>query len=94
MARWPEIHADRLTSDHPASGTSATFTFDALGRFRTRVLSAGGTGTYGYLGTGEQVVRIPNSGGTTTDSIVDPAGNRRGESGLDRAAHDLRLRWG
>jgi len=71
-------HADRLTGITPASGTSATFTFDALGRFRTRVLSAGGTDTYSYLGTGEQVVRIANDGGTTTDSIIDAAGNRLG----------------
>ena len=40
--------------------------------------TAGGTDTYWYLGTGEQVVRIANSGGTTTDSILDPAGNRLG----------------
>ncbi len=69
---------DRLTGITPASGASATFTLDALGRHRTRVLSAGGTDTYSYLGTSEQVVRIANSSGTTTDSIIDPAGNRLG----------------
>jgi hypothetical protein len=64
--------------DSPRTDIDATFTLDALGHHRTRVLSAGGTDTYSHLGTGEQVVRIANSGGTTTDSIVDPAANRQG----------------
>jgi RHS repeat-associated protein len=72
--------AGKLTGiDGPAagSGDAAAFTFDALGRFRTRVLS-GSTDTYSYLGTTETVLRIANSGGTTTDSLVDSAGNRLG----------------
>jgi RHS repeat-associated protein len=72
--------AGKLTGlDGPAAGTgdAATFTFDALGRFRTRVLS-GSTDTYSYLGTTETVLRIANSGGTTTDSLVDSAGTRLG----------------
>jgi hypothetical protein len=45
--------AGKLTAiDGPAAGTAddVDFTFDALGRFRTRVL-AGSSDTYGYLGT-------------------------------------------
>jgi hypothetical protein len=49
---------DRLTEIN-ASGTAddATFTLDALGRFRTRVTAAG-TDTYSYLDTSETVTRI------------------------------------
>jgi RHS repeat-associated protein len=70
--------AGKLTGlDGPVagSGDAATFTFDALGRFKTRVLS-GSTDTYSYLGTTETVLRINNSVGGITDSLVDSAGNR------------------
>jgi hypothetical protein len=71
--------ADKLTGINAAgSANDATFTFDALGRFRTRVL-AGSTDTYRYAGTSETVLRISNSSGpTVTDSIVSPAGDRLG----------------
>ena len=73
--------ADKLTSIN-AGGTpnDATFTFDALGRFRTRALAGGTTtDTYSYAGTSETVLRITNSSGpTVTDSIISPAGDRLG----------------
>jgi RHS repeat-associated protein len=69
---------DHLTAiDATGSANDATFTIDALGRFRTRVL-ASSTDTYSYVGTSETVTRIANSGGTTTDSVVRPAGDRLG----------------
>ena len=70
---------DKLTKIDPTGTTNdATFTFDALGRFRTRVL-ASSTDTYSYAGTSETVLRISNSSGpTVTDSIVSPAGDRLG----------------
>ena len=69
---------DRLTEIN-ASGTAndATFTLDALGRFRTRVIAAG-TETYSYVESSETVARIAGPGGATTDSIVSPAGDRLG----------------
>ena len=71
--------AGKMTAiDAAGTANDATFTFDALGRFRTRVL-AGSTDTYSYAGTSETVVRISNSSGpTVTDSIVSPAGDRLG----------------
>ena len=69
---------DKLTGIDAAGTTNdATFTFDALGRFRTRVL-AGSTDTYSYLGSGETVLRIANSVAGTTDSPVSPEGDRLG----------------
>ena len=69
---------DHLTAiDAAGTANDATFTLDALGRFRTRV-TASGTDTYSYLATSETVVRIATSGGTTTDSVVSPAGDRLG----------------
>jgi RHS repeat-associated protein len=70
------INASGLAND-------TTFTYDALGRIRTRATgntsSPTSTDTYSYVGSGETVARISNSvGPTTTDSIVDPAGNRLG----------------
>ncbi len=75
--------ANKLTGiDAAGTANDAVFTFDAFGRFRTRVLAtASGTDTYSYAGTGETVVRIANTiSGTTvdTDSIVSPAGDRLG----------------
>ena len=44
---------DRLTAiDAPGTANDATFTLDALRRFRTRVIAAG-TETYSYLDTSE-----------------------------------------
>jgi RHS repeat-associated protein len=71
--------ADKLTGiDASGTANDATFTFDALGRFKTRALS-GSTDTYSYAGTAETVLRISNSSGpTVTDSIVSPSGDRLG----------------
>jgi RHS repeat-associated protein len=68
--------ADRLTAITPASGNAATFTLDALGRFRTRTVG-GATDTYAYLGTTETAYEIANASGTT-DSVVDQTGARAG----------------
>ena len=52
---------DHLTAiDATGTANDATFTIDALGRNRTRVL-ASSTDTYSYLGTGETVTRVANS---------------------------------
>ena len=63
-----------------AESPRAAFTFDALGRNRTRELgplgSPSSTDTYSYVGPSETVTRISNSGGTVTDSLVDPIGDR------------------
>lgn len=71
--------AGRLTSiDAAGTANDATFTLDALGRFRTRVLATS-TDTYSYVGASETVARISNSAGPTiSDSIVSPAGDRLG----------------
>ena len=69
--------ADHLTGiDAAGTANDATFTLDALGRFRTRVVN-GVTDTYSYLDTSENVTRVV-SGATTTDSIVTPSGDRLG----------------
>ncbi len=69
---------DKLTGiDAEGTTNDATFTFDALGRFRTRVLS-GSTDTYSYTGSGETVIRIANTVAGTTDSLVSPEGDRLG----------------
>jgi YD repeat-containing protein len=68
--------AGRLVSITPASGASAVFTLDALGRHRTRVLSAGGTDTYAYLGSSATVHEISNSATGTTRSLLDIDGTR------------------
>jgi RHS repeat-associated protein len=69
--------ADKLTGiDAAGTANDATFTFDALGRFRTRSVN-GSTDTYSYLATGETVLRVVN-GGTTVDSPVSPASERLG----------------
>ena len=69
---------DHLTGINPAgTADDVTFTLDALGRFRTRVLATS-TDTYSYLDTSETVTRIANSVGGTTDSIVSSTGDRLG----------------
>jgi RHS repeat-associated protein len=71
---------DRLTGiDAAGTANDATFTFDALGRFRTRTLaSADGTDTYSYLDASETVVRIDNTVAGPTDSMVSSRGDRIG----------------
>ena len=68
------------TIDGSGTANDAKFTLDAVGRFRTRELGPIGspttTDTYSYAGPSETVLRIANSGGTTTDSIVSPSGDR------------------
>jgi RHS repeat-associated protein len=72
--------ANKLTGiDAAGTANDAAFTFDALGRFATRVLGGGtSTDTYSYAGTDEIVIRIATSTGTTTDSVVSSAGDRLG----------------
>ena len=77
--------AGKLTGiDTAGSATKTTFTFDALGRFATRLIGPAGsptrTDTYSYAGASETVARIHTVAGSTidTDSIVDPAGDRLG----------------
>lgn len=62
-----------------AAGTTndASFTYDALGRLRTRLVGTV-TETYSYVGASETVTRITPSTGTATDSIVTPMGDRLG----------------
>jgi hypothetical protein len=69
--------ADRTTSITPAGGTTTALALDALGRAATRTTGSS-VDTYSYLGTTDQVVRVANGGGggATTDSILDPAGDR------------------
>ena len=69
--------ADRLTGiDAAGSANDATFSVDALGRFRTRVVN-GTTDTYSYVGTSEVVARIATGAGTL-DSITTTGGDRLG----------------
>ncbi len=65
---------DRLTSLAGPSSPTAAFTFDATGRFATRVVS-GSTDTYTYLGSSETVAAI-STGGVLTASLLDPSGSR------------------
>jgi RHS repeat-associated protein len=78
---WTWDIGGKLTGiDRPGAADDATFTFDALGRFRTRVL-ASSTDTYSYLGTTETVLRVRNDPGSNpvdVDSIVTSAGDRLG----------------
>jgi RHS repeat-associated protein len=73
---------DRLATIDGSASNDAKLTLDALGRFRTRELgpinSPTTIDTYSYAGPSETVLRIANSGGTTTDSIVSPSGDRLG----------------
>ena len=70
--------ANKLTGiDAAGTANDASFTFDALGRFATRVLGGGAsTDTYSYAGTDEIVIRIASSTAGTTDSITSAAGDR------------------
>jgi YD repeat-containing protein len=64
----------RLTSITPAGGATSSFSFDALGRHRTR--AGTGTDTYAHLGTTNTAYEIAVSGGSTTDSLIDAQGSR------------------
>jgi len=63
---------NRLTTITPPSGSAATFVLDALGRNKTRTVGAS-VDTYGYVGPSEMTYE---TGNTTTDAILDPAGVR------------------
>ncbi len=80
---------DRLTSLAGPSSPTATFTFDATGRFATRSIGSV-TDTYSYLGASETVAAI-STGGVLTASLLDPTGarlaNKNTTSGL--AAYTL-----
>ena len=68
---------DHLTGiDATGTSNDATFSIDALGRFKTRAIN-GVTDTYSYLDTSETVARIATAG-TNTDSVVSPSGDRLG----------------
>ena len=66
--------ADRLVKVTPATGSAATFAFDALGRFKCLTVGAT-TDTYGYVGTGETVFAL-TGGASTRLSAFDLAGSR------------------
>jgi hypothetical protein len=71
---------DHLTGINPAgTADDVTFTLDALGRFRTRVLATS-TDTYSYLDTSETVTRIANSvgGGQPRAEELERAGTSLG----------------
>jgi RHS repeat-associated protein len=68
----------RLEAITPASGSGATFSFDALGRDASRTVGTS-TDTYAYVGTSETVYEIETETGantTTIDSLIDVAGTR------------------
>jgi YD repeat-containing protein len=57
---------DRLTGITPALGSSASFSLDVAGRFKTRSVGSA-TDTYSYLGNTETVVGIPRG---SADSLA------------------------
>jgi RHS repeat-associated protein len=67
--------ADRLTAISTASGSTTTFTLDALGRHASQTIDKAPTQAYSYLGTSDTIVAI-NSSGATTVSAIDAVGNR------------------
>lgn len=68
--------ADRLLSiDAPGADNTITFTFDALGRHRTRSVSGTLSDTYHYEGASETVIRIEQPT-VTLDSAVTSNGDR------------------
>jgi RHS repeat-associated protein len=69
--------ADRTTSITPSGGATTVLGLDALGRTATRT-TGGPVDTYTYLAETTTVLRVANSGGTITDSLVDAAGTRLG----------------
>ena len=67
--------ADRPTSiDPPGASNTVAFTFDALGRDRTRSLNGTTSDTYGYVGETETAVLLDRT--TDVDSAVDAMGDR------------------
>jgi filamentous hemagglutinin len=76
---WHEYDtAERLVAVKTTNGTgtAASFTLDALGRPKTRVVG-GTTDTYAYVGSSETVHQIV-AGATTTDAFIGPSGERAG----------------
>jgi hypothetical protein len=69
---------NKLTPITPSTGPAITFEFDALGRFAYRWVAGSVPDIYSYVGGTETVARIEPFGGTTTDSLVSPAGDRLG----------------
>ena len=67
--------ADRLTAIATASGSTTSFTIDALGRHASQTVGTSPTQTYSYLGSSQTVVAI-SSGSTTTTSAIDAVGDR------------------
>jgi YD repeat-containing protein len=67
--------ADRLTAITTASGSTTSFSIDALGRHTSRTVGTNPTETYSYLGTSDTVVAIATSAATTV-SAIDAVGDR------------------
>jgi RHS repeat-associated protein len=67
--------ADRLISIAAPSGSTTTFTLDALGRHASQTITGSPVSTYAYLGTTDIVVKI-SSNSTTTLSAIDALGSR------------------
>jgi RHS repeat-associated protein len=67
--------ADRMTGITTASGSTTTFTIDALGRHSSQTIGSNPASIYSYLGTSDGVVAIA-SGSATTVSAIDAIGDR------------------
>ncbi|MGD0015882.1 MAG: RHS repeat-associated core domain-containing protein [Bryobacteraceae bacterium] len=67
--------ADRLISIAAPSGSTTSFTIDALGRHASQTISGSPVSSYSYLGNSDIVVAI-KSGSTTTISAIDALGSR------------------
>ncbi len=70
--------ANRLTGLTPATGSAATFTFDALARNKTRLVGGVTTDTYGYIGPSESVYEVvtTGTGARTIEAALGPDGSR------------------
>ena len=66
--------ADRLTAITSASGSTTSFTIDALGRHASQTIGST-TSSYAYLGSSDVVVAVTSASSTTT-SAVDGLGDR------------------
>ena len=66
--------ADRLTAITSASGSTTSFTIDALGRHGSQTIGST-TSSYAYLGSSDVVVAVTSASSTTT-SAVDGLGDR------------------
>jgi RHS repeat-associated protein len=67
--------ADRLISIAAPSGSTTSFTLDALGRHASQTITGSPVSSYAYLGTTDIVVAI-SSNSTTTSSAIDALGSR------------------